>query len=124
MYAGEPARAIEVVESNLRLDPFPWGQPFGYMGVANYMLERYEEAVHLCRECALRVPNLQMPHLWLASACAQSGQLQEARDEAAEVLRINPAFTIESWKRLAVFKNLKDADHLIDGIRKTGLPES
>ncbi len=124
MYAGEPARAIEVVETNLRLDPFPWGQPFGYMGVANYMLKRYGEAVHLCRECALRVPNLQMQHLWLASACAQSGQLEEARKEAAEVLRINPAFTIESWKRLAVFKNPKDADHLIDGIRKTGLPES
>jgi len=70
--------------------------------------------VHLCRECALRVPNLQMPHLWLASAYAQSGQLQEAREQAAEVLRINPAFTIESWKRLAVFKKLKNADHRRD----------
>jgi len=112
------------VEANLRLDPFPWSQPFGYMGVANYMLKRYREAVRLCRECALRVPNLQFSHLWLASACAQSGQLEEAGKEAAQVLRINPGFTIEGWKRLAVFKNPQDADHVIEGMRKTGLPES
>jgi adenylate cyclase len=94
------------------------------MGVANYMLKRYGEAVRLCRECALRVPNLQLPHLWLASACAQSGQLQEARKEAAEVLRINPGFTIESWKHMAVYKDPKDAEHILDGLRKAGLPEA
>jgi adenylate cyclase len=124
MYAGEPARAIEVVEANLRLDPFPWGQPFGYMGMSNYMLKRYGEAVRLCRECALRVPNLQLPHLWLASACAQSGQLQEAGKEAAEVLRINPGFTIASWKPiLLLYKDPKDAEHIRDGLRKARLPE-
>jgi TolB-like protein len=44
-YAGEPARAIEVLKANIRLDPF---QPnvVGFtamMGEANYMLERYAE---------------------------------------------------------------------------------
>jgi adenylate cyclase len=123
IYAGEPAKAIEVREANMRLDPFPWPHAFGHMGVANFMLKRYGEAVRLCRECALRVPNLQHPHLWLASACAQSGQLEEAGKEAAEVLRINPGFTIESWKRLAFYKDPKDAEHLINGLRKAGLPE-
>jgi hypothetical protein len=40
------------------------------------------------------------------------------------VLRINPGFTIEGWKRLAVFKDPKDTDHNIDGLRKAGLPET
>ena len=75
------------------------------------------------RECASRLPNLQWPHLGLASAYAQAGQLGEARAEAAEVLRINPAFTIESWKRLAVYKDPKDVEHRLDGLRKAGLPE-
>jgi adenylate cyclase len=61
---------------------------------------------------------------WLASAYAQSGQFEEARAQAAEVLRINPGFTIESWKRLAVYKDPKDAEHLINGLRKAGLPET
>jgi hypothetical protein len=47
-----------------------------------------------------------------------------AGKEAAEVLRINPGFTIESWKRLAFYKDPKDAEHLINGLRKAGLPET
>jgi adenylate cyclase len=122
--AGEPARAIEALASSLRLDPFPWPHAFGQMGLANYMLKRYGEAVHFLRECTSRLPNLQWPHLWLASAYAQLGQLEEARNEAAEVLRINPGFTIASWKRLCVvYKDPKDAEHRIDGARKAGLPE-
>jgi len=94
-----------------------------YAGQANYTLKRYGEAVRLCRECASRLPNLQWPHLWLASAYAQSGQVGEARAEAAEVLRINPGFTIQSYKRIDVFKDPKDTEHRLDGLRKAGLPE-
>src|SRR5262249_37770393 len=80
IFAGEPARAIEVLEANMRLDPFaPLLYSAGWLGVANYSLKRYEEAVRLLRECASRLPNMQSPHLWLATAYAQSGQLEEAR---------------------------------------------
>jgi adenylate cyclase len=124
-YAGEPARAIEVLEANMRLDPFqPLLYATGWMGVAHYMLKRYGEAVRLLRECVSRLPNLLWPHTILASAYAQSGQLEEARKEAAEVLRINPGFTIEGYKRLIVYKDPKDFEHRIDGLRKAGLPES
>ena len=76
------------------------------------------------RECALRSPNQQWPHLMLASSYAQSGQLEAARAEAAEVLRINPGFTIQGIKRLFVYKSTNDAEHILDGLRKAGLPES
>jgi hypothetical protein len=75
------------------------------------------------RECASRHPGMQWPHLSLAAAYAQSGQLEEARAEAAEVLRINPSFTIESWKPILVYKNPEDFEHRIGGARKAGLPE-
>jgi adenylate cyclase len=124
-YAGEPTKAIEVLEANLRLDPFqPLSNSIAWLGMANYMLKRYGEAVRLARECATRLPNMQWPHLWLAAAHAQSGELEEARAEAAEVLRINPAFTIESYKRIVVYKDPKDTEHRLDGLRKAGLPES
>src|SRR5258706_12115218 len=91
----ERLKRIEVLEANMHLDPF---QPFiyttGHAGMANYMLKRYDEAARLLRECTSRLPNLQWPRLVLAAAYAQSGQLEAARAEAAEVLRINPRFTI------------------------------
>src|SRR5262249_32670523 len=123
-YAGEPARAIEILEANIRLDPFQPVVAFGWLGLANYMLKRYGEAERWFREYASRLPNVQWPHVWLACAYAQSGQLDEARAEAAAVLRINPGFTIASWKRLLVHKDPKDAEHRIDGARKAGLPET
>jgi adenylate cyclase len=126
IYAGQPARAIEVLEANMRLDPFP--SPIyssGMMGSANYMLKRYGEAVRWFLESTLRLPDVQWPHTMLASAYAQFGQLEEARKEAAEVLRINPDFTIEGYKRIfAAHKDPKDAEHRIDGMRKAGLPET
>src|SRR5262249_53570216 len=121
----EPARAIEVLEANIRLDPFqPLINSTSWLGLANYSLKRYGEAVRLLRECASRLPNFQWPRLLLASACAQLGQLEEARTEAAEVLRINPSFTIEGYKRILAYKDPKDVEHRLDGLRKAGLPES
>jgi adenylate cyclase len=118
----EPSRYWK---ANIRLDPFqPLAYSLGLRGWANYMLKRYGEAVSLLRECASRYPNLQWPHHWLAATYAQAGQLEEARKEAAEVLKIDPGFTIERHKRIMVHKNLKDLEHRLDGLRKAGLPES
>jgi adenylate cyclase len=54
----------------------------------------------------------------------QLGELEEARKEAAEVLRINPGYTIEGIKRLFVYRDPKDTEHILDGLRKAGLPET
>jgi adenylate cyclase len=124
IFSSEATRAIKVLEANSRLDPFrPLTYSSGFMGVANYVLKRYGEAARYLRESTSLLPNLEWPHRMLAAAYAQSGQLEEASKEAAEVLRINPDFTIESWKRLAVYKDPKDAEHILDGLRKAGLPE-
>jgi tetratricopeptide (TPR) repeat protein len=121
---GEPARAIEMLEANLRLDPFaPDVAWTGCKGCANYMLRRYVEAVALLREWTSRQPDMLLPRHWLASAYAQLGQIDDARTEAAEVLRIYPGFTIKQWKPLAAFKYPKDTEHRVEGLRKAGLPE-
>jgi adenylate cyclase len=122
-HAGVPARAIEVLQANSRLDPFQPPAWLGFMGHAYYLLKRYDDAARLLRECVSRFPNGQMPHVYLAAASAQSGQLVEARAEAQEIVRINPGFTIGRRKRLAVYKDPKDAEHFFDGLRKAGLPQ-
>jgi adenylate cyclase len=126
LVSGEPARAIEVAEANLRLDPRPI--PFyssGLIGIANYMLKRYADAVRSLRDCMSRETNiLLVPGVVLASAYAQLGQPEEARAEIVEVRRLDPSFTIAKFKRINRFKNLSDAEHLIDGMRKAGLPET
>ena len=122
--AGEPARATQVIEAHMRYDPFyvPWAP--GQLGLARYMLKEYSEALPPLRECTSRAPNMRQGHVWLAANLAQLGRLDEAHAEAAEVLRIDPKYTIDgTQRRLALFKRPEDAEHLFDGLRKAGLPE-
>jgi adenylate cyclase len=124
MFAGEPRRAMEILEANLRLDPFQNASRLGYIGHAHYMLKRYPEAIPPLRECVWRMPNFRIAKLWLAAAYAQAGQLMEAQAAAADVRRIEPGFTIDRWKITAAYRNHQDAEHLFDGLRKAGLPQN
>jgi adenylate cyclase len=123
VFAGQPERAIEVMQASTRLEPFRNAVRLAYTGNAYYMLGRYEDAVSPLRESAWHMPNLRITPLWLAAALAQLGQLDEARAAADEVRRIEPDFTIDRWKLTAVYKRPKDSERLFDGIRKAGLPD-
>ena len=121
--AGEPERAIQVVETHMRYDPFYVPAAPGYLGLAHYMLRQYSQALPLLRECASRAPNFRAVHVFLAATYAQLGNVEQARAEAAEVLRIEPKYTIEGTQARLPFKRPEDAEHFFDGLRKAGLPE-
>jgi tetratricopeptide (TPR) repeat protein len=125
VYAGNPRRAIsEVVEAYMRLDPFYGPLAAAAAGFAHYMLKEYPEALRMLHDYVSRAPNFLSGHARLAATYAQLGQFGEARAEAAEVLRLHPAWTIEaSGKPLSPFKFPQEAEHYFDGLRKAGLPE-
>jgi adenylate cyclase len=108
----------------MRLDPFYIPMVCGWLGLAYFMQRRYEDAIAPLRELVSRAPNFRSGHIWLAASLAQMGLLEQAREQAAEVLRVDPSYTINTTgRRLAVFKNPSDAEHFIEGLRKAGLPE-
>jgi adenylate cyclase len=121
--AGQSARAIEVLQSNIRLDPFGLATRHLYIGQAYYMLERYTQAVPPLRECASRVSGLWAIHAFLAAAHAQLGQLDEAKVAVTDARRIYPALTVELVIRALPYNDVKDVRHLADGLRKAGLSE-
>ena len=51
------------------------------------------------------------------------GRDEEARAEAAEVLRINPKFSVEWFAKTTLFKERSVVDKYIDAMRKAGLPD-
>lgn len=122
--AGEPERAIQVLETHMRCDPFYVPSMPLALGIARFHLKEYSEALPLLREFASRSPNLTQGHIVLAACLAQLGRLDEARAEVAEVLRIDRNYTIDgTQRRVSPFKYTEDAEHLFDGLRKAGLPE-
>ena len=50
--------------------------------------------------------------------------MEEARAEVAEVLRMNPKYSIDgTQRRINIFKLPADAEHYFEGLRMAGLPE-
>jgi hypothetical protein len=51
------------------------------------------------------------------------GREKEARAEAAEVLRINPKFSLDYWGKAVgtAFKDQSEVDKAINALRKAGL---
>lgn len=124
MMAGHMHKAVEVAQAHLRLDPFALPIARGYLGLAHYMLKEYETALSILQEFVSLAPNHQPGRVWLASTYAQLGRMELAHAEAAEVLRINPRWTIQHFEPLGPFKNPDDAHHFFDGMRKAGLPRA
>jgi len=122
--AGQSTKAIEVLQANMRLDPFGFPPRHLYMGQANYMLERYVQAVAALRECASRLPDLWTVHIFLAATYAKLGRVHEAKSSLAELLRTNPKATIQAITRALPYNDPKDVEHLRLGLRKAGLRES
>jgi len=124
--AGHPERAIDVAKAHLRLDPFAVPIARGFLGLAYYMLQRYPEAVAPIREFVSRSPNHVPGRVWLTATYAQLGRLEQARAEAAELLRIAPGWTLSGRMMKAMahrYQRAEDFEHLADALRKAGLPE-
>jgi TolB-like protein/class 3 adenylate cyclase len=122
--AGHSRRAIDVINAYMRLDPVSAPLAFGFLGLAHYMLKQYSQALPLLRDCVSLSPNWRSGHVFLAAIYAQMGKLEEARAEVAEVIRIEPNYSIGGIARpTVVFKNTEDDQHYFDGLRKAGLPE-
>jgi adenylate cyclase len=121
---GEPAKAVEVAKAQMRLDPFyPHLAPL-VTGEAYYVLRQYPEAQRWLHEATGHAPNHQSGHAFLAATYAQLGQLEDAHAEVAEVLRLNPKYTIGgTQKQVSSFKRAEDIEHVFAGLRKAGFPE-
>ncbi len=76
------------------------------------MTGRFEEAVSASKKAIHLEPDNLFAHLDLAGTYIMMGREKEARAEAAEVLRINPKFSLDSL-------NLRFNDR--EDLRKAGL---
>jgi len=119
--AGRPEEAIQLIEKAMRLNPY---YPFYYLselGISYYLTGRHEEAIVTLKEALARTPNHLITRLYLAASYSEIGREEEARAEAAEVLRLNPAYSLEVWSRITPFKDPAVLERILVALRKAGL---
>ncbi len=118
---GRSEDALEAAAQALRLKPFIADVHLAGVGTAYAMAGRYAEAVAPLQCFLSRYPNRLDIHLTLAAVCSELGREAEARAEAAEVLRINPKFSLEVHKQRAPIKDSAMLERHLAALRKAGL---
>jgi adenylate cyclase len=93
---------------------------FAGMGMAFIKLRRFDEAIVAANKCRRQNASYSTAYRCLASAFAHLGRDAEAREAAALLLQLDPAFTISALIARGGYSNAK---LLIEGLRKAGLPE-
>jgi adenylate cyclase len=120
--AGLPEEAIRSFERAIRTSPVDprLHLMFVGMGMAFIELRRFDEAIVAGKKALRQNSSYVAPYRCLASAFAHLGRDAEAREAAACVLEIDPAYTISAYIARG---GQKKAKLLIEGLRKAGLPE-
>jgi adenylate cyclase len=121
-FAGLPEEAIRSFERAIRMSPVDpqLHQALSGMGLALIELGRFDEAVVAGKKAQRQNSSYPTAYRCLASAFAHLGRDAEAREAAAQLLEVDPAFTISSW---IARKARTNAKLLNEGLRKAGLPE-
>jgi len=121
MIACRFSEAIQYTEEAIRLDPFPHNTYFQQLGNCYRFVGRYEEALVQYKKAHKLEPNSLFANIGLAHTYATLGRMEEARVAAAEVLRLNPKFSVDLYAKRLPFKDQSVIDNLVDALRKAGL---
>ena len=111
--------AIPYYQKAIRLTPFGASILYRDFGHALRNTSRFEEAVSAYKKVIQLSPDDITAHLGLAATYAMMGHENEARSEGAEVLRINPKFSVER-----AMKNTPPGvrrDRMTEALLKAGL---
>jgi TolB-like protein/class 3 adenylate cyclase/Flp pilus assembly protein TadD len=120
-YMGRSEEAVRSIEQALRHKPIISDLHLNSAGTAYYLAGWTEEAIAPLKQYLARYPNILGTHLTLAAVYSELGQAAEARAEAAEVLRLNPQFSLEVHKQRAPIKDPMMLERHLAALRKAGL---
>jgi TolB-like protein/Flp pilus assembly protein TadD len=126
VFAGRSAEALGYLEKAMRLDseyPANWFT----LGLAQFCLERYEEAATSLERCFSEGKMFSTPPMWLLAATyAHLGKQQKAEDVLTQYLKERgyEGYTVQRVLKyyLHAFKDPKDTERFAQGLHKAGLP--
>ncbi len=122
-YAGQPEKAIALLQNAMRLSPYYPDWFLGELGRAYFLTGRYDEAIKALKQRLRRNPNSSEAYVLLAAAYGASSREEEAQAALAEFVKPRPYYTLKHYAQGEFYKNPGDLKRVLDGLRKAGLPE-
>jgi TolB-like protein/Flp pilus assembly protein TadD len=115
---GRVEEGIGWIQRAMRVNPFHPSWYWGDLAIALYMASRFEEALEANQRVAA---GSAYGHARIAACYAQLGRMEEAKEAAAQALRLDPGFRLGTLSMSYKFD--VDRERVLDGMRKAGLPD-
>ena len=116
-FSGRPEEAIPILQKAMRLNPITPAPYFNVMAIAYRMVDQLDKAIEFLEKGIQRYPNLLFLHLNLSACYILAGREQEAQKEAKEVLRLNPKFSLDRFKKALTLKDQEEKKRFIGALR-------
>jgi class 3 adenylate cyclase/TolB-like protein/tetratricopeptide (TPR) repeat protein len=128
MFIGHSEDGFAGVEKALRLSPHDpnVGNWQFYMCHLHSHLAQWEQAIEWCRKAVTSNPKAWAPHVDLAAATTWAGHDNDAKEEAAQLQKVYPGFTVQTWAGIHWTDDVTfnaQYERIVEGLRKAGVPE-
>jgi len=120
-FAGRTEESIPEYKKALRLDPIPKNNLFWSLGLSYAYMGQYKEAITWCEKAVRQEPDDLLARIMMTVVYSLSGRDEQARAEAAEVLRIQSKFTLKGFEKRLTYKRKEDSEKFLNALRKAGL---
>jgi TolB-like protein/tetratricopeptide (TPR) repeat protein len=119
---GRYKEAIPVLQKCLRLSPVPvHSRVLGILAISCREVGQYEESIATYKkELQFAGPDQLMAHLGMAFTYVLMGREKESHSECAEVMRIDPEFSLERFIKSLPYDQ-SEKDRVASALRKAGL---
>ena len=121
--AGSPREALELLKKASALNPNYPPMYLGSLGHAHRLAGHVEEAIAAFKAYDARVPGAGFGLVDLVILYQEAGRLGEAKETAARLLAARPRFTIGSWLKTQIIRDMARSEADAAALRATGLPE-
>ncbi len=118
---GRPEEAIPLLQKAIRQNPFGPASIYNAFGDVLRDAGRFEESVSAYKKAIQIAPDHFNAHVGLVVTYIWMGRENEARATAAEVLRINPKYSVDYAAKTFFYKDQSFNNKIVAALRKAGL---
>ena len=125
IWSGRPKEGLAALQRYFRLDPRdPSGRAaLVQVAIGHYFCREYEAAIDTLKKVIRSYPDFPMSYRWLAAALGQAGQIEQAREALEKATAIAPASSDRYVRGRPPWFRAEDHAHMLEGLRKAGMPE-
>ena len=94
-----------------------------HVALGLYFSREYEAAIEAAKRGIRSYPDFPSTYRWLAAALGQIGRTAEAKEALEKAIAVAPASFDTFVRRRVPWHRPEDHAHMLEGLRKAGLPE-